>query len=843
MKKERKAITKPNPILRHATTLAFLLFATVGSVISTFFVSISTFPQSDQILINEVSRSLSENQIALAQLQNIRAKEETKILPPYWKSFVNTYNKHLGYDSALFKIIGNQFSASTNDIEISNDIVISDITTNFYNSTFSSNNIVFLTSDNMNNFDDQSIIIEKKSADLIISSSLSDGINNYADLYNYPIIIENDSIQETYFVSGVYDGTRQIVKRNFNGLFSEFGETYFISIDAAAKYGPGKIYATFSNDIEINNSSFELLRKLFNDYNLFLQFPDMQINSFLINDVHLFNLRESILTEYHKTSHVLLTILMWIIMFSFVFIVADVFCEIQKQFFPFFTKKNMGVYSIIVPYALYLLFFFVGLIIQVVFLTNYNLFGYIVYSVFPASVMFQICSLIVVSLLVLSSSYKNMLYLKVAGLSFYDVNELSKEMKTINHEVVTLDIDHEYSANALIIGGLALPSESAGANRIKASVRILNDSGLKCYALGHYPGEIGEIVTYEPGYDIIPYYNSSSKSKFKKIQALLFPRKTIRQIIENLVKSGNEIKLIYIYSALPIGATIFLKRYAKKKNITLVFDVVEFQVFSQQNFKTFFTYYLSNQIINKLIIRKGDQVISISSFLDKYFAKRKIETFVLPYVNDSNTLPYVVDNKIYKKTEKRIFFYAGNPFGRRDLIAEMVRGFLSLNEETKKSLIVIFAGISPEQVLSESLSYDELVKASSFISFLGKIPHEQVRNLYKIADYTMLLKPENKRLSHAGFPTKIAESWGFGIPVIANISSDLKKYLIDGENGFVSESSKPEDFKKAVERAMEIDDFQLKQMRISSRKTSEEQLDYRLYSQGLVKYLRLKRKK
>ncbi|NCA96401.1 MAG: hypothetical protein EOM74_05420 [Methanomicrobia archaeon] len=49
--------------------------------------------------------------------------------------------------------------------------------------------------------------------------------------------------------------------------------------------------------------------------------------------------------------------------------------------------------------------------------------------------------------------------------------------------------------------------------------------------------------------------------------------------------------------------------------------------------------------------------------------------------------------------------------------------------------------------------------------------------------------------------------------------------------------------KKAVERAMEIDDFQLKQMRISSRKTSEEQLDYRLYSQGLVKYLRLKRKK
>ena len=109
MKKERKAITKPNPILRHATTLAFLLFATVGSVISTFFVSISTFPQSDQILINEVSRSLSENQIALAQLQNIRAKEETKILPPYWKSFVNTYNKHLRHDSALFKIIGNQF--------------------------------------------------------------------------------------------------------------------------------------------------------------------------------------------------------------------------------------------------------------------------------------------------------------------------------------------------------------------------------------------------------------------------------------------------------------------------------------------------------------------------------------------------------------------------------------------------------------------------------------------------------------------------------------------------------------------------------------------------------------
>ena len=39
--------------------------------------------------------------------------------------------------------------------------------------------------------------------------------------------------------------------------------------------------------------------------------------------------------------------------------------------------------------------------------------------------------------------------------------------------------------------------------------------------------------------------------------------------------------------------------------------------------------------------------------------------------------------------------------------------------------------------------------------------------------------------SNAGFPSKVSESLSLFVPVITNDTGDLKKYIINGKNGFI----------------------------------------------------------
>ena len=136
----------------------------------------------------------------------------------------------------------------------------------------------------------------------------------------------------------------------------------------------------------------------------------------------------------------------------------------------------------------------------------------------------------------------------------------------------------------------------------------------------------------------------------------------------------------------------------------------------------------------------------------------------------------------------------------------------------------------------EGLTVDELERASAFVSFLGRVPHSDIGKLYAIADYSMLLKPEGKRFSAAGFPTKLAESWGHGVPVIANLSSDLNLYLESGFNGYISSSSQPEDFAKAIKEALNTPEYV--KMRKEARRTSLYELDYRVFINDFRKFLK-----
>ena len=82
--------------------------------------------------------------------------------------------------------------------------------------------------------------------------------------------------------------------------------------------------------------------------------------------------------------------------------------------------------------------------------------------------------------------------------------------------------------------------------------------------------------------------------------------------------------------------------------------------------------------------------------------------------------------------------------------------------------------------------YSIIPKAYSCVKFLGKVSHTEALSAVAEADYSFLIRDEN-RVTKAGFPTKFVESISAGTAVIANDNSNVKQYISDGVGGYIIE--------------------------------------------------------
>ena len=165
--------------------------------------------------------------------------------------------------------------------------------------------------------------------------------------------------------------------------------------------------------------------------------------------------------------------------------------------------------------------------------------------------------------------------------------------------------------------------------------------------------------------------------------------------------------------------------------------------------------------------------------------------------------------------------------------------FLLKKKEIEKFRFT-FIGLSRDEMLQLGASETDLVNTDKYVTYLGRQPHEKVIEQYSQSDYSLLLKPEDKRLSKAGFPTKVSESWALSTPVIANLSGDLDKFMKDGKNGIVCDNDSPESFATALKKVLSIRKDDYEKMRKFSRKTAIDKLDKRVFSKIIKEFVEKK---
>lgn len=186
------------------------------------------------------------------------------------------------------------------------------------------------------------------------------------------------------------------------------------------------------------------------------------------------------------------------------------------------------------------------------------------------------------------------------------------------------------------------------------------------------------------------------------------------------------------------------------------------------------------EIINRLIIKKFDLIVTISNFTkDEIIKKYKINSkkILVTYPGVSEKFIPRKKNvnliKKYKLKNKFVILYLGGLKFRKNpmFILDVLKKIKAQN------VIFLIAGIGQAKSLLKFKA--KTLKLEPKIRFLGFIPEENKLKIFNLADVFVL--PSKKE----GFGMIVTEAAACGVPAIVSDRSSLGEIVKDNETGYV----------------------------------------------------------
>lgn len=371
------------------------------------------------------------------------------------------------------------------------------------------------------------------------------------------------------------------------------------------------------------------------------------------------------------------------------------------------------------------------------------------------------------------------------------------------------------------------PLKDAGAIRQHAFAVSLMESGFKPLVIS-YSSPYSSIETFD-GISYISPSKKGSKFFFSKVfNQINFGKKALG-IVKKICPN---IKRMLVIDLLP-NEYRAIKSFAKKFNIQLFHDSVEW--YSKSEFKTgVFNYnYIFKNITNNVIIDKHFKVFSISKYLNNHFTKKGIKSIVVPVIMNVKRISCRTSLKSNSTSNKTVFIYAGSP-DKKDSLGIVIQALNQIKNNYSFDF-KIYGATENELVSKCGINKKTLQQARDYLRFYGRVPVETVRKALKDADYSILIRNSDERYAKAGFPTKVVESISCGTPVICNLSSDLGDYLIDGFNSYIVSYNNVESLKTKFEDI--LNKPKTEAMRKNARETALKNFDYTQHKNAITNFV------
>lgn len=393
--------------------------------------------------------------------------------------------------------------------------------------------------------------------------------------------------------------------------------------------------------------------------------------------------------------------------------------------------------------------------------------------------------------------------------------------------------DKKYRMNILYIGSLCLPDKGAAASRIINVSRDLRQCGHNvsfiswsgCYRHRDLCGD-GRFR-----YDGFPYVITGEVAEGGSRWRRLFTKLRRGHQSKSILKNwSGKIDVIITYNNALIG---WLRHFCKEKNIILVSDLTEWYSYREllpiDWLRHFINMYYTNKRVNNKIL--------ISSYLNNFYMFS--HNIIIPATCDRSESKWhtVGEGTLGSLGEFNgiTLIYAGTPKGK-DAINYAILAVHRLCEEGANLRLLILGCNKNDYLINNSSLLKKGKNLSQGIIFLGRVPQESVPSYYRLSDF-MVLPRELTRKSQAGFATKFSESIVSGTPVVANLTSDIGNYLIDGETGFVvDEPSEEAIYRTLKNRVLPLSQEGIERMKANVRAISYK-LDYHYYIEPLREFM------
>ena len=383
-------------------------------------------------------------------------------------------------------------------------------------------------------------------------------------------------------------------------------------------------------------------------------------------------------------------------------------------------------------------------------------------------------------------------------------------------------------SDVLFIGKSAFPNDRASAVRVYTLAKLFSGFGFTPYLVG-MDAMISEDRLIKNGqYHEFEFYNISVVSKHPL--DVIGINCIVKKETEKLIAERN-VKYIVVTCLEGVRLTAVLS-VAKKHKIPVIGDIVEWYDRGDFHGIRNFIKLLRNRITLVYLNPKIKNILAISSLLGDYYTCKKCNVQIIPSIIDKNE--YSENVFCRKHNDDIVFAYAGSP-GTKDSVVNFISAAARLSSSGVKNFKIKLFGTTKDNLLRLGCLQGELDELGDMLVCSSHIPHGQVKVEISKADFTLLVRPD-RRSSHAGFPTKLSESFACGTPVIANLTSDIGLYLHDNENSVICQSNSTEECKTAIEKILLMSDEHLASMKIAAKNTSK-RFDYLAFKDKLQLFL------
>lgn len=358
----------------------------------------------------------------------------------------------------------------------------------------------------------------------------------------------------------------------------------------------------------------------------------------------------------------------------------------------------------------------------------------------------------------------------------------------------------------IYMGNYELPDKNAAAHRVMNNGKTFTALGYRAVFLGAVRGE-SFIGVRRSSYDE-NIYEEAYPQGLKQWISHIFDTGNIEAVAANY----SDVCLIITYNV-PLATYKAVKKAFAKRNIKVAYDCTEWNGYAEGSFpKRMYKKFDEKQVRTKLH-KACDDIIVISSMMERQYHGTNL--LRLPPLVD-------LDEPIWR--QERVshpgvfeFCFAGT-INNKERLDAVVQAFCEIDDPGIRLRII---GLTKNEYIAAYPTQTDLVNADNRILFMGYVSHEASVKYVLSCDCYIFIR-ENTRRNAAGFPTKFAESYTCGVPIISTDVSDIRQYAAD-DRVLIIDNISCEAVKDAMLQMFRINS------EIISRKQLNDTFDYHHY--------------